>query len=106
SVQFIGKSIESWFDVRVDRALDGGINLGRSSLEYLLRGTTNRATQIAAALVDDSAPASVTLNRAAEQAGVYEAALFATSGKVLAVGGIGASTATPEPPPAEALRRA
>jgi nitrogen fixation/metabolism regulation signal transduction histidine kinase len=106
SVQFIGKSIESWFDVRVDRALEGGINLGRSSLEYLLRETTNRASQIASALVDDTAPASVTLNRAAEQAGVNEATLFATSGKVLAVGGIGASTATPEPPPAEALRRA
>ncbi len=28
SVQFLGKSIESWFDVRVDRALEGGLNLG------------------------------------------------------------------------------
>jgi len=36
SVQFLGKSIESWFDVRVDRALEGGLNLGRSSLDYLL----------------------------------------------------------------------
>ena len=26
SVQFIGRSIESWFDVRVDRALEGGLN--------------------------------------------------------------------------------
>ncbi len=25
SVQFIGRSIESWFDVRVDRALEGGL---------------------------------------------------------------------------------
>jgi nitrogen fixation/metabolism regulation signal transduction histidine kinase len=37
SVQFLGRSIESWFDVRVDRAMEGGINLGRSSLEYLLK---------------------------------------------------------------------
>jgi nitrogen fixation/metabolism regulation signal transduction histidine kinase len=36
SAQFLGRSIESWFDVRVDRALEGGINLGRSSLDYLL----------------------------------------------------------------------
>ena len=39
SVQFLGKSIESWFDVRVDRALEGGLNLGRSSLDYLLKET-------------------------------------------------------------------
>ncbi len=37
SVQFIGKSIESWFDVRVDRALEGGLNLARSALDYLLQ---------------------------------------------------------------------
>ena len=33
SVQFLSKSIESWFDVRVEKALEGGLNLGRSSLE-------------------------------------------------------------------------
>ena len=32
SVQFLGKSIESWFDIKVDRALEGGLNLGRSML--------------------------------------------------------------------------
>src|SRR5437764_10460260 len=50
SVQFLGKSIESWFDVRVGRALEGGINLGRSSLDYLLKETLNRATQVASAV--------------------------------------------------------
>ena len=106
SVQFLGKSIESWFDVRVDRALEGGINLGRSSLDYLLRETTNRATQIAGALADAPGPPGQALNRAAEQAGVFEAALFSTSGNVLAVGGVGGARTTPEPPPAQALRRA
>src|SRR6059058_2806243 len=73
SVQFLGKSIESWFDVRVDRALEGGINLGRSSLDYLLKETTNRATQVAAALAE-AEPGSVMqqLNRLSEQAGIYE----------------------------------
>src|SRR5271169_1290421 len=33
SVQFLSKSIESWFDVRVEKALEGGLNLGRSALE-------------------------------------------------------------------------
>ena len=104
SVQFLGRSIESWFDVRVDRALDGGINLGRSSLDYLLKETANRANLIATALAD--APASgQALGRAAEQVGVYEAALFSPSGSVIAVAGLGGGM-TPEPLPGDALRRA
>ena len=105
SVQFLGRSIESWFDVRVDRALDGGINLGRSSLDYLLKETTNRATLIAQSLGDSPAPPGPALSRAAEQVGVYEAALFAPSGSVLAIAGVGGGM-TPEPLPADALRRA
>ena len=50
SMQFLGKSIESWFDVRVDRALEGGLNLGRSALDYLLKETVNKATQLALTL--------------------------------------------------------
>ncbi len=107
SVQFIGKSIESWFDVRVDRALEGGLNLARSALDYLLNETTNKATQLALTL-QDAEPGNIasSLNRASEQAGIYEAALFSSSGGVLAVAGVSGSMLTPEPPPAQALRRA
>jgi len=107
SVLFIGRSIESWFDVRVDRALEGGLNLGRNALDYLKQETVNKANQIALTLAEGG-PGTVTtrLNRAAEQAGVYEAALFTSTGGVLAVAGVGGSTAPPEPPPAAALRRA
>ena len=107
SVQFLGKSIESWFDVRVDRALEGGLNLGRSALDYLLKETTNKATQLALTLQEAELGGMASrLNRASEQAGIYEAALFSASGGVLAVGGVSGSTLTPEPPPAQALRRA
>jgi nitrogen fixation/metabolism regulation signal transduction histidine kinase len=107
SVQFLGKSIESWFDVRVDRALEGGLNLGRSALDYLLKETTNKATQLALTLQEaESGAMALRLNRASEQAGIYEAALFSASGGVLAVAGVSGSTLTPEPPPAQALRRA
>jgi nitrogen fixation/metabolism regulation signal transduction histidine kinase len=107
SVQFIGKSIESWFDVRVDRALEGGLNLARSALDYLLNETTNKATQLALTL-QEAEPGSIAsrLNRATEQAGIYEAAVFSSSGAVLAVAGVSGSMLTPEPPPAQALRRA
>ena len=107
SVQFLGKSIESWFDVRVDKALEGGLNLGRGALDYLLKETTNKASQLALTLQEgDAASMAQRLNRASEQAGIYEAALFTSGGGVLGVAGISGSTLTPEPPPAQALRRA
>jgi nitrogen fixation/metabolism regulation signal transduction histidine kinase len=107
SVQFLGKSIESWFDVRVDKALEGGLNLGRGALDYLLKETTNKASQLALTLQEgDAASMPQRLNRASEQAGIYEAALFTSSGGVLGVAGISGSTLTPAPPPAQALRRA
>ena len=107
SVQFLGRSIESWFDVRVDRALEGGLNLGRNALDYLLKETQNKSSQIAVTLSEPGVGSlSARLNRAAEQAGVYEAALFSSTGNVLAVAGIGGSTAPPDPPSAQLLRRA
>ncbi len=107
SVQFLGRSIESWFDVRVDRALEGGLNIGRSALDYLLKETTNKANQIALSLGDQTGPAmSARLNRLAEQAGVAEAALFTTGGSLVAVAGISGSTAAPEAPSPTAVRHA
>jgi nitrogen fixation/metabolism regulation signal transduction histidine kinase len=107
SIQFLGKSIESWFDVRVDRALEGGLNLGRNALEYLLKETSNKATQLALTIEENERSGlASSLNRASEQAGIYEAALFSSTGGVLAVGGISGSMATPEPPPPQALQRA
>ena len=106
SVQFLGKSIESWFDVRVDRALEGGLNLARGTLDYLLSETTTKATQLAQTLQEaELGGMAGQLNRASEQSGIYEAALFGSNGGVLAVGGISGSTQTPEPPPPEAMRK-
>src|SRR5581483_12400109 len=84
SVQFLGRSIESWFDVRVDRALEGGLTISRNVLDFLLKDTTNKATQIAVSLADaGSSNMASRLNRLAEQAGVAEAAIFTTSGNVV-----------------------
>ncbi|HNR10283.1 MAG TPA: PAS domain-containing sensor histidine kinase, partial [Nitrosomonas europaea] len=47
SVQFLEKSIESWFDVKVDRALEGGLTLGQTVLDNLLEELQKKA-QVAA----------------------------------------------------------
>jgi len=106
SAQFIGRSIESWFDVRVDRALEGGLNVGRAALDSLLRDARDKAQRMAEAIADSAATSGQALSRAAEQAGATDAALFSPAGAVIAVAGTGALTAPPEPPPAQALRRA
>jgi len=106
SVQFIGRSIESWFDVRVDRALEGGLALGQKTLDYLLKDSVNKATQMAVAIAETPGSLAAALSRAAEQMNVYEATMFSPSGAVLAVAGTGGARTTPEPPPAPALRLA
>src|SRR5512135_183724 len=79
SVQFAVKSIESWFDVRVDAALEGGINLGRSALDYLLNELMSKARGMALDLGEGGNDAT-RLNRMREQAGVDSATLFSASG--------------------------
>jgi nitrogen fixation/metabolism regulation signal transduction histidine kinase len=106
SVQFLGRSIESWFDVRVDRALEGGLALGRNALDYLSRETTNKAVQIASQVGDAAGQYPIALSRASEQAGVSEVALFNATGGVLAVAGAAGGPMSPEPPPPQALRSA
>jgi nitrogen fixation/metabolism regulation signal transduction histidine kinase len=42
SVQFVTRSIESWFDVRVEKALESGLHLGRSALDSCWQTSTTR----------------------------------------------------------------
>ena len=52
STQFLSRSIESWFDVRVDRALDSGLTLGRAALDNLKDDVAGKARAWALELAD------------------------------------------------------
>jgi PAS domain S-box-containing protein len=106
SVQFLARSIESWFEVRVDKALEGGINLGRGMLDNMLKDLTTKADAMALAL-STRPPAEhlAALNALREQAGVQEATLFGERGKVLAFAGNERAGLIPEPPGPSALRQ-
>jgi nitrogen fixation/metabolism regulation signal transduction histidine kinase len=107
SVSFLGNSIESWFNVKVDRALDGGIKLGRTALEYLLRDLEKKGQQMAVTLSEQNPNAlPLRLNRLREQAGVNEAALFDGRGTVVAFSGGAPGAMRPEPVPAAMIRKA
>ncbi|GAB2179978.1 ATP-binding protein [Denitratisoma sp. agr-D3] len=85
SMQFAVRSIDSWFDVRVDSALEGGLELGRNVLGNLQAELRGKARGMALELGDGSGYAALSqLNRLREQGGVQTAALFSAAGKVLA----------------------
>jgi nitrogen fixation/metabolism regulation signal transduction histidine kinase len=83
SVQFLGKSIESWFDVKVDRALEGGLNLGRKILDNRLEELRHTARNVAVTL-PEAEPLAQTLHQILEQSQAQEATLFSKDGSVLA----------------------
>lgn len=106
SVQFLAKSIESWFEVRVDMALEGGLNISRNALDGLLKDLTAKADAIALQLsVRSPAEQAAVLNSLREQAGVQEATLFTARGKVITYSGSDRTALIPEPPGAAALRQ-
>ena len=85
SVQFLTKSIESWFDVKVDKALEGGLNLGRAAIDSLLTDLNVKARAMTSELSDTpEALRFGVLNRLREQAGAEDALLITAGGRVLA----------------------
>ncbi|MFN7570573.1 MAG: ATP-binding protein [Betaproteobacteria bacterium] len=107
SVQFLSRSIESWFDVRVDRALESGLTLARAALEAQQADLTAKAQAIALELAE--APESgqlAALDRARERAGVQEALLVTAGGQLLGASGTPPGVLVPELPSAADLRRA
>lgn len=81
SMQFAIRSIDSWFDVRVENALEGGLSLGRSALEYFQADLLDKGRKIAVDQADG--PDQVRLDRQREQAGVAIATLYSPGGQVL-----------------------
>ena len=106
SVQFLGKSIESWFDVRVDAALESGLNLSRDALDSMLQELRAKARVMSLELSDvPPAQQPAMLNRLREQAGADDALLLAANGSVLAGASRDLARLVPEAPPAAVLRQ-
>ena len=106
SVQFMTRSIESWFDVRVDKALESGLSLSRGVLDNMLGDLAAKADHMALSL-STRAPAEhrAALNALREQAGVPEATLFSQRGRMLAYSGGERAGLMPEAPGPDLLRQ-
>ncbi|MCO5106105.1 MAG: ATP-binding protein [Burkholderiaceae bacterium] len=107
SVQFVGRSIESWFAVPVERALESGLNLGRTALDSLLADLTQKARGVAGELAD--APEydwPSALNRLRDQVGVQDALIASGTGRIITTSGSRYGRLVPDLPSSSAFRQA
>ncbi len=85
SVFFLNRSIETWFDVRVDNALTSGVNLGQAALDDLLHELDKKAQRMALSLSEEGRGSIITsLSTLREQSAVQELTLFDERGGVIA----------------------
>ncbi|MES2531302.1 MAG: HAMP domain-containing protein, partial [Pseudomonadota bacterium] len=106
SYQFVARSIESWFDVKVEGALDAGLNLGRATLDSLaedLAAKTRTASNQLAGVPDASA--GLVLERIRDQLGATDVVLWTGSGQLIAGAGTSRFQLSPERPTQQQLRQ-
>ncbi len=108
SYQFVSRSIESWFDAKVEGALEAGLNLARTSLDTQARdfGSQLRAAATQLAQTPDGLTA-LPLERIQEQTGATDVALWGGS-PLRMVGSAGGThfEINPERPTAQQVRAA
>ncbi|KQR62994.1 ATP-binding protein [Acidovorax sp. Leaf160] len=107
SYQFVSRSIESWFDVKVEGALSAGVNLARVTLDTLASDLANktRAASTPLAAVPDAA-AGLVLERVRDQLGADDVVLWGASGQFLASAGQSRFSLNPERPSLQQFRNA
>jgi len=107
SVQFVTRSIESWFDVRVEKALESGLHLGRSALDSLLADVVEKGRSMAGELSDiQETSRRSALLRLREEKGVQTAALFSVGGQLLSSATAELSSLMPDLPSQAQLKQA
>ena len=106
SLQFVTRSIDAWFDTKVDNALDAGLNLGKGTLDTLSADLVDKARYAATRLGDPRSPAAaLALERMRDQVGVQDLAVVNASGQVLIAASSRASL-MPDRPTAALVRQA
>jgi len=107
SVNFLTRSIESWFNVKVESALDGGLKLGQKALDIMLTDLELKAGRMALTL--SSMPSTsqyAALSDLREKTGVQDATIISDQGKIIAVSSNDAESFLPALPTLIQLKQA
>lgn len=107
AVQFLERSIESWFDVPMERALESGLSLGRATLDSMLLDLVAKGRLAAGELNTGSEAAQIrNLDRVRERFGVQEAVILSVSGRIIQSSGSRYASLLPDMPSSAVLRQA
>ncbi|HSF70762.1 MAG TPA: HAMP domain-containing protein, partial [Methylotenera sp.] len=107
SVNFLTRSIESWFNVKVESALDGGLSLGQRALDIMLQDLENKAESIAINLAFQPTRSHFSmLNDLREKSGIQDATLLTPQGRIISVSSSDPNSFLPELPSIPQLRQA
>ena len=107
SYQFVSRSIENWFDAKVEGALAAGLTLGRVSLDTLSQDLGQKTRQAATQLADvPDASAGLALERLREQLSARDVLLWNGSGQLVASAGQSRFQIRPEKPLSSQIRAA
>jgi nitrogen fixation/metabolism regulation signal transduction histidine kinase len=106
SVQFMSRSIESWFNVRVDSALEAGLNLGRAALDAQLAELSGRAHNMGTRLANASDPEiALLITSLRESNGIDEAMVFTGNGRLVAFSSTAFGQLLPDLPPSSVMNQ-
>ena len=107
SVQFVSRSIESWFNVKVESALESGLTLGRTALESSLKDLRQKTRNAAAGLSEMSDTSlNLQLARVMEENQLQDGMVVTGNGNVIASTGSKLTELVPDAPTPAMLARA
>ncbi|MDE2419226.1 MAG: HAMP domain-containing protein [Burkholderiales bacterium] len=107
SYQFVSRSIETWFDVKVEGALEAGLNLGRVTLDTLSADLSVKSRSAASQLAETpDSMTSLVLERMVDQLGATDITLWSSSGALVASAGQARIQLTPDKPTPSQFRAA
>lgn len=106
SYQFVSRSIETWFDVKVEGALDAGLSLGRATLDAQVNDLAAKTRRASERLNDSESVTPLSLERLRDQLSAQDVTLLSASGQVLMTVTRGAGNLMPDRPASTQLRQA
>lgn len=107
SYQFVSRSIETWFDVKVEGALEAGLSLGRVSLDALSTDLTNKSRAAAEQIAESPGTLTgVLLERMPDQLGAEDVTIWGGTGNLIASAGRARFQLSPDKPSPSQFRSA
>jgi nitrogen fixation/metabolism regulation signal transduction histidine kinase len=107
SIQFLSKSIDSWFDVRIDRALEDAKLLSQSSLATINQDLLRQIREQATLVTEASSDLQIVriLEEFREQGEYSEMSLYSANGRIIASSVEGSGALFPDSPDKYILAR-